>query len=427
MAGGRKMAIQSGAISPNQRPRHRSALARPSPAALLLAAGVALSGCSQSHATAATFSPTFSPLISPTVSPLTTPVVTLGETPLVQSVGKFHLTGSMGNARGGNLAIRLNDGHVLIVGGGGPMTIIWPELYDPATGEFAPTGKISNSLHDVQTATLLRDGRVLIVDFPDAELYDPKTSQFSPTGSMLADSSETSGHYNVRPFIYSSLNATLLADGRVLMTAASDGSMLESSPGQLYDPRTGKFQVTSTVQGCAYGDTATLLQDGRVLIVGGREGQASLYDPKTGLLSSIGPMAPVRYGHTATLLKDDRVLLVGGTPDSGGCLSSAELFDPRTDKFSPTGSLLPSGALGPTDSPIPFCGDGTALLEDGRVFVAGWDSAQLYDPKTGEFSAAGSMTTARSGCSVTLLKDGRVLLAGGAGSGILASAEIYTP
>jgi len=116
-----------------------------------------------------------------------------------------------------------------------------------------------------------------------------------------------------------------------------------------------------------------------------------------------------------------------GTPDSGGCLSSAELFDPRTDKFSPTGSLLPSGALGPTDSPIPFCGDGTALLGDGRVFVAGWDSAQLYDPKTGEFSAAGSMTTARSGCSVTLLKDSRVLLAGGAGSGILASAEIYTP
>lgn len=180
--------------------------------------------------------------------------------------------------------------------------------------------------------------------------------------------------------------------------------------------------------------TATLLPTGRVLVAGGcattgcdvddRSATAELYDPASGAFGPTGSMATRRDGQTATLLPNGRVVLAGGW-GRGGVLASAELFDPATGTFTPTGSM--TGPRG---------GATATLLADGRVLVAGGEddqrplaTAELYDPRTGSFAPTGHLTTPRMAHAAAPLPDGRVLIAGGsvAPGVILATAEIYDP
>jgi hypothetical protein len=227
----------------------------------------------------------------------------------------------------------------------------------------------------------------------------------------------------------------LLKDGRVLIVGGG-----ETSTAELYDPATGKFSRTGSMAGIRYFHTATLLADGRVLIVGGRTAgpgaglendvaSAELYDPATGKFRSTGSMARPREGHTATLLPDGRVLVAGGfsiTSANGDTPSSAELYDPATGTFSPTGSMA-TGRIGHT----------ATLLTNGLVLVAGGltsdskqsiGSAELYDPAKGSFSQIGNLLQKCGAVSANLLADGRVLLLGSDtwASGP-PSAELYNP
>jgi len=284
---------------------------------------------------------------------------------------------------------------------------------------------------DGPTATLLEDGRVLIaggkvahglVSAPtaSAELYNPSTGKFSATGSMAA---ARWGH-----------TATLLQDGRVLIAGGADLSdgadNLRSA--ELYDPSTGKFAPTGSMAVGRADQTATLLADGRVLIAGGTNSigldSAEIYDPATGTFSATGSMTTARQGHTATLLKNGLVLIAGGTANGKvgpfGPLASAELYNPAIGQFTATGSMAEQRA-GPT----------AALLEDGRVLVSGgvdqgspaFSSAELYDPTTGQFSATGSRQNAFLSFTATLLPDGRVLEVGRTVSAAATTAELYDP
>ena len=192
--------------------------------------------------------------------------------------------------------------------------------------DWATTSQIAREFH---TATLLADGRVLVtggydssvlphVPFASSELYDPATARFTPVDSMAT---ARAGH-----------TATLLQDGRVLIT----GGGLAGA--ELYAPATGQFTPTGSMTTARDGDAATLVADGRVLFVGGQEGDvavasAEMYDPGTGQFSEIGSMSTPRRAHTATLLLDGRVLIAGGSSIGGSSVSSppvarAELFQP---------------------------------------------------------------------------------------------------
>ncbi len=352
-------------------------------------------------------------------------------------------TGAMASARMWHTATLLPDGRVLVAGGmaGGtpePGINDSAELYDPRTGTFGPTGQMVTA-RERHTATLLLDGRVLLAGgstpgsegvVATAELYDPRTGTFGPTGSM------TTARENH--------TATLLPDGRVLVTGGYGAEIYYAAPlasAEIYDPKTGTFAPTGSMTTARGHHTASLLPDGRVLVVGGSPGgyleatgyvwlaldSAELYDPMTGSFAPTGSMTTARYAHAATLLRDGRVLIAGGFEESTHGLVAAELYDPTTGTFSPTGPMTTGR------------GSATALLlPDGRVLVAGglsaytvWAevfSAEIYEPATGVFGPTGRVATNRTGFTATLLPDGRVLRAGGFnGSEVLASADIFTP
>jgi hypothetical protein len=329
----------------------------------------------------------------------------------------FKPDGSMGTARTSHTATLLTDGTVLLAGGLGLSSA---EKYDPGTGKFTPTAGSMSVARLGHTATLLKNGKVLITGgqtsfgaapFATAELFDPGTGMFTlTTGNM---SVARTGH-----------NATLLADGKVLITG---GNTLTAD---LFDPSTGMFTPTTGIMLTArLNDTATLLTNGKVLITGGFAGGAlattELYDPSTKSFSATGKMTVARAFHTATMLttgpNTGKVLVAGGTSTT----AVAELYDPTAGSFSTT------GAMGSTRQrqTATLLSDGTVLMvggseSDGNVNIL--TAAELFDPNSGTFTGTGGILTPRIVHTATLLKDGTVLVTGGLNTiGTLATAELY--
>ena len=226
----------------------------------------------------------------------------------------------------------------------------------------------------------------------------PAHGHFGPTGSMVVSLSDPT--------------ATVLADGKVLVTGADTAGRAE-----LYDPATAAFSQTGAMVNRDAGNPGTLLQDGRVLIAGGTgSGASQIYDPVTGTFSATGSMVHDRWGDNAVLLKDGRVLIAGGyaidgsgDPDPG---ATAEVYDPTTGRFTSTGSMANSRA-----SAI------ASLLPDGRVLIFGGEhdpaervflaTAEVYDPATGNFTRTGDLPVPLEGATATLLPNGRILVIGG--------------
>ena len=241
---------------------------------------------------------------------------------------------------------------------------------------------------------------------------------------------------------------------------------------ELFDPTTGRWRRTAPLPSPRGEFTATLLEDGRVLAVGGQGrgsenilGRADLYDPVRETWVPAAPLGRARFAHTATRLDgpacDDptrapwcgKVLVVGGTTQEVGrpALGGAELFDPATGEWSatdgmasvrsnhtatllPNGYVLVAGGLTKADRPLPS--PDPALPAPGGKAAPGAStvanaSAEVFHPATGSWRPVGPLAIARFAHTATLLGDGRVLVVGGIDSGEesrpLASAELYDP
>jgi len=197
------------------------------------------------------------------------------------------------------------------------------------------------------------------------------------------------------------VTATSVADSTKAATAAVAITAITSG---------GPFTPIGNMTTARAGHTATLLPNGKVLIAGGYDAgmpnhtlaSAELYDPSTGKFTPTGSMTTARgQWQTATLLTNGKVLIAGGFDKSEQPLASAELYDPSTGMFTPTGSMASAEVWRPA-----------TLLADGRVFVAGAANAEIYDPATGTFTSIGAYTTLAWWGSATTLPDGRVLLTG---------------
>jgi hypothetical protein len=239
--------------------------------------------------------------------------------------------------------------------------------------------------------------------------------------------------------------ATLLPSGKVLIAGGG------TATAELYNPASRTFSATGRMPVAVTHATATLLPDGKVLVAGGAQGNhqvasAELYNPGTGTWSATAPMSVARSGQTATLLPDGKVLVAGGgcNPGKHACtaestvdpsLNSAELYSPGTGKWSPTGSM----AVGREFATATLLKTGKVLVAGGLVqctdgFCSDTRTAELYNPAAGTWSRTGSMHDAREQHSATLLHGGEVLVAGGLSQGgaggvvvRYSSAELYHP
>jgi hypothetical protein len=318
------------------------------------------------------------------------------------TINPFSTVGSLNTGRSQHTATLLPSGKVLITGGtdstGGNLTSA--EIYDPTTKIFTPTGSM-HAAKTRHTATLLGNGTVLIYgelrspqpSDPEFELYNPATGQFTSSINNSARSAHT---------------ATLLTSGKVLIAGGANLDITAALA--LYDPSTSGMTPTSPLHpqmnSARSSHTATLLTDGRVLLAGGSiygtSTNAEIYDPTTGTCTVVDTRVSTRSDHAATILPNGSVLVAGGfAPGGGNPLATAEIFNPGTSTFTPTGSLT-----------FGMQGFHLVLLSNGTVIAPGFAPMNIYNPSTGVFTAIPAKDHGR-GSTATFLQDGSLLIVGG--------------
>jgi Galactose oxidase, central domain/Dockerin type I domain len=335
--------------------------------------------------------------------------------------GTWTETGSLVIERYSHTATLLPDGKVLVVGGADSdfYPLGTPELYDPASGTWSTTSR-GNTARTGHTTTLLPNGMVLVAGgnnregyftFSSAQLYDPASGTWTETGSL---NTARNNH-----------TATLLPNGMVLVAAGDNLSSGDLASAELYDPASGIWTETGSLNTARLRHTATLLPNGKVLVAGGFGlASAELYDPANGTWTETDSLANGRDFHTATLLPNGKVLVAGNGVAGDG--NSTELYDAASGSWTTTGSL----AMARQQHTATLLPNGKVLVTGGQGDSGDLASAELYDPASGTWTETGSLNTARDSHTATLLSDGTVLVAGGYNFDprrALASAELYTP
>jgi N-acetylneuraminic acid mutarotase len=346
--------------------------------------------------------------------------------------GSWIIINPMAAARTSHTATLLTNGQVLVAGGiaGSFPNLIHlssAELFNPATETWTNTGSMITARED-HTATLLTNGWVLVTGGYDsngnsisqAELYNPVSGTWENTGAMHV----AREHHT----------ATLLTNGLVLVAGGDGGNLGNINPissAELYNPITGIWTTTGSLNASRAYQTATLLANGKVLVAGGIAGgnnpsiaatnSTELFNPATGTWTITGALNVGRYSHTATLLTSGQVLVEAGTTSGfTPVTNSAELYNAANGTWTVTGFLN-----------VARESHTATLLPNGQVLVAAGvargpitNSAELYNPANGTWTITNSLNIARAAHTATLLADGKVLVAGGSTGGG-NSVELY--
>ena len=219
-----------------------------------------------------------------------------------------------------------------------------------------------------------------------------------------------------------------LGGGNILAAGGTDVQLEPPKTTEVREPGTGEWSASGKMSTGRERGAAVLLGDGRVLYTGGKnknlreQDSTEIFDPASGEWTEAAPMGQARSIHTATLLLDGRVLVVGGGKPEGPFFATAEVYDPSANTWTQVGSMR-----------LPRILHTATLLPDGRVLVVGGkgepvpgidsqlrQTAEIYDPQSGEWSPAGEMAEGRAEHTATVLSDG-------AGSGDRQPGETRPP
>lgn len=184
----------------------------------------------------------------------------------------------------------------------------------------------------------------------------------------------------------------------------------------------GNFSKTGSMNEARLYHTATLLDNGEVLVVGGiyglaAEQTAEVYDPAKGKFTLTGNLNTGRWMHQAVLLPDGRVLVAGGFDTNNNYSATAEIYNPSTGIWTQTGSM----STGRVDFVMTVLPNGLVLAAGGNGYNVTFTNAELYNPATGTWTATGSMTAGYSGWGAVLLQNGQVLAL------VSGAADLYNP
>jgi hypothetical protein len=296
-------------------------------------------------------------------------------------------------------AIRLLDGRVMVTRDLG-------QLFEPSSQTFVPTHPKLDGTSSGSTS-LLPDGRVLVVGTADdagSEIFDPSTNAFELGPAMVDRAHQQS---------------VFLVDGRVLAFGGLGSSSEPLATAEIYDPATNSFVATGSMHSGRENATVTRLPDGRVLVAGGDVGDqyslgplasAEIYDPASGTYTSTDSMNTPRTWACGALLDDGRVLVVGGVSVNNESTGTAEIYDPSSGHWVSAGEIPP------------FSQGVSVTLNDGRVLVVGsGPTGFLFNPATDTWSPTSANPIPVEGGNAVLLDDGSVLLISGTYN------EIYYP
>jgi hypothetical protein len=346
--------------------------------------------------------------------------------------------------------VLLRSGKVLVAGGrhDDETAVAAAALFDPAPGTWSATGTLTDA-RDRHTVSLLSDGAVLAVggrnaSAPDglatAERYDPVAATWTPLEHPPATAR----------FAHA---ATVLATGDVLVTGGIGAAGRSLSSVELYRAKTGTWAPDrGPMTDRRHGHRAVLIGGGKVLVVGGAvttgAGEVPLayceiYDPETGAWTPTGGMAIPRAGHQATALPDGTVLVTGGAGPvvaadgtvRMSAVDTAERYDPATGEWTIVAPM--PGGRGGHRAVLLTTGAVAVIGGAATVPTVGYRSVATYDPRTNTWAGTGALAGGRWDFAALALADGRILIAGGharagasAASGAAtptAGTEIFTP